>query len=195
MNPENFAHWCDGAFKIAATLGIAFGALWGLFEFYDAKQMIRTENSHEYIQRLHAGKVEEAEQFLVSYWSKRQRDNANNEKTRPAIIDTVEKTEDYELHLKNILNFLEQVSFCVNQDRCEKKIVIESFEGLFEAAFINHHAWIKEQRSVTINDRYFEKLECFVHINIKKIESTICREKVPEERKRNIFESLFQNIM
>jgi len=179
MNAENFSNICNGIFRIVAILAIIVAGGWGLFEYYDAKKMQRIENSREYIERLTAGKVTKAEQFLVNFWSRYEWESGpnNDEERAQEIIQIVEKTDGYETHLKNILNFLEQIALCVEQNRCEKSVVITSFGSMFSSGVVNHHPWIVRQRKVTGHTMYHARLECFVRRNIKEFESEIkCNE-------------------
>lgn len=162
MSAENFSNIADGMFKIFATIAIVAGGGWALFEYYDAKNSERIERSMRYVHSLETEKLNGSIAYITKFWSNFKWSNVSELERDNEIIRIVYEEEGYQYHLKNILNHLDELTYCIEHKICDEDIVLKSKGGLIRAGFHNHLPWIRSHRSKTGHKKYFEHLECFV---------------------------------
>lgn len=169
MTADNFSKWCDGLFKIFATLAIVVGGGWAVFEYEEAKQAKRIERSMHYVNSLETEKVNQAISFISAFWSKYKWGMPEGEERRKEIVRIVNDEPQYQDNLKIVLNYLDEISFCVEHSICDSTIVLKTKKGLFLAGFANHFPWVISHRKKTGHPKYFKHLECFVDSQIVEL--------------------------
>jgi hypothetical protein len=175
---DHFAKWFSGSYtalarlaKIAAALSLIYGIGYSWFQFTEAKQDKRVEQSltlfrhfnsapfTAYREKINNALIKNKEPIIAA---------AANEQALEAKIAEVVIKEAITTDLDLIMDFYDGVAFCAARQICDSDVALNLFHGRAKEFYINFYQYINLQRQSFGGNEFGLGVETIVRLGKKE---------------------------